>query len=178
MTEPDVWRVARNLHILSALSKRVLEDGLLPPGLTFAQVSILKWLDAATPRRAGEVARFISASAPAATQILARMKRKGYVRTTRNPKDRRAEDLALTARGRGLIRKYETAKRRRLAALLHAVPASRRKAMVGGLEAAVDLLLLDGPNVRDLCLHCGVYQAPECVMRRHGYRCPTESCPA
>lgn len=174
MPEADVWRVARNLHILSALTRRVLEEGLLPPGLTFLQVSILKWLDAAAPCHGRDVARFLSATAPAATRVLAGLKRKGLVRAVPNRKDRRAEDLKPTPGGRAVIRRYEAQKRRRLQVLLRTIPAPQRKTMLQGLESAVDLLLLDTPRVRDLCLHCGVYQSPTCVMLQHGYGCPTE----
>jgi DNA-binding MarR family transcriptional regulator len=176
MPELHSSRIARDLHMVAALTRRVLERGLEDPRepITFTQLAVLKWLDAATPRRAQGVARYLSASAPAATQILARLKQKGLVRTRPNKEDRRAGDLRLTARGHALVRKHDALKRERLERMLEALPMLRQIAIAEGLEGAIELLLKADPLVVDMCLHCGVHSSPHCVMRRHGMRCPTE----
>lgn len=176
MPDAQLQRMARDLHMLSALTQRVLEEEpLRTGGVTFPQLSILKWLDAATPRRAQGVAKFLGASAPAATQILARLRKKGLIRSRPNAADRRAGDLFLTPRARRIVREYEARKGRLLDSRLRPLPFARREEVVRGLETAIELLLSDPEAVSDLCLHCGVYDSPGCVLRRHGYRCPTEA---
>jgi len=175
--ETTATRVARDLHMVSALTRRVLEGEFADPAGTsasFTQLVILKWLDAATPRRAQDVARFLSASAPAATQILARLRKKGLVRSRPNRKDRRADDLFLTPKARALITEHDSRNAGRLETLLSSLPSGRRNALAEGLETAIELLLADHPSVADMCLQCGAHASPRCVMRQHGFSCPTE----
>lgn len=177
MSETSSTRVARDLHMLAALTKRVLEGDVSGPtgvSASFTQIVILKWLDAATPRRAQDVARFLSASAPAATQILARLRKKGLIRSKPSAADRRAEDLFLTPKARALVKRYEALKSKRLDRLLGDLPEAKLRLVTQGLEAAIEMLLADKPEVEDMCLHCGAYESPQCVMRQHGFKCPTE----
>jgi len=174
---PDPFRIARDLHMLSALTRRVLEEGIDCDGgeATFTQIVVLKWLDAATPRRSQHVARFLSASAPAASQFMTRLKRRGLVRSQPDPADQRAEHLLLTPRGRQLVRRHEARKSERLDRMLAGISAAERSRLAEGLEAAIDVLLRADPSTLDLCLHCGAHASPRCVLRQHGLRCPTES---
>lgn len=177
--EPHARRVARDLHMLSDLTRRVLEPDVhvhSGEGASFTQIVILKWLDSAGPRRAQDVARFLSSSAPAATQIIGRLRRKGLVKSRPNPTDGRAEDLFVTPKARSLVRRHETLKMKRLERLWGSLPETKRKLVAQGLEAAIELLLAEKPAGTDMCLHCGAYESPNCVMRQHGFTCPTESC--
>jgi DNA-binding MarR family transcriptional regulator len=179
--EPPARRLARDLHMLSDLTRRVLEPDVHDDrgqSASFTQVVILKWLDAADPRRAQDVAKFLSSSAPAATQLIARLKRKGLVKSRPNPTDGRAEDLFVTPKARTLVKRHETIKMRKLEKLYGALPETKRKLISQGLEAAIDLLLVEQPGAADMCLHCGAYDSPNCVMRSHGFTCPTETCPS
>jgi DNA-binding MarR family transcriptional regulator len=177
MPEPVTTRISRDLHILAALTRRILESGVPDAGregVSFTQVSILKWIESAGPRRAQDVARFLSASAPAATQIIARLRKGGLIRSRRSVKDGRAEDLFLTPRARAIIRRHDALMVRRLRKVSAGVPEARLRAMSMGLESAIGMLLADHEPVEDMCLHCGALESPGCVMREHGFRCPTE----
>lgn len=179
--EPQARRIARDLHMISDLTRRILEPEVHDEsgdGASFTQIVILKWLDAAGPRRAQDVAKYLSSSAPAATQLIGRLRRKGLVTSKPSTTDGRAEDLFVTAKARSLVRRHETLKMKRLERLWSALPETRRKLVAQGLEAAIDLLLANKPMGSDMCLHCGAYDSPNCVMRQHGFSCPTESCPA
>ena len=70
-------RVAHDLHALASLIRRVLEGEFTASSgeeASFTQISILRWLDSEeAPRRPQDVARFLAASTPAATQILGRL---------------------------------------------------------------------------------------------------------
>ena len=177
MPESNATRIARDLHMLSALTRRILERGVPGTGrneISFTQISILKWIDAAGPRRAQDVAKYLSASAPAATQILSRLRGKGLIRSRRCPEDGRAEDLFLTARARIRVRRHDLLLGRRLERLMARVPPLKLRGIAAGLEAAIGLLLEDPEPVEDMCLHCGALESPACVIRQNGYKCPTE----
>ena len=177
MQESNASRISRGLHMVSALTRRVLEAGLRGPGETkvsFTQVSILKWIGAAGPRRAQDVGKFLSASAPAATQILSRLRRKGLIRSRRSNQDGRAEDLFLTPRARNLVRRHDLVLTRLLEKRVARLPAGKARGIAAGLEAAIGMLLLDPGPVAGLCLHCGPLESPACVMRQQGQRCPAE----
>lgn len=178
MPRHDEVRLVRNLHVLSSLARTVLEDGFVEAvglhGVTFGQINILKLLDRSEPRRAKEIAQFIAASKPAATQLLQRMKRHGMIVMRRSAADARAEQIRLTARGRKILRTFERRYRQRLRRLLGDATPSEINRISEGLEAAASLLLRDGERVSEVCLRCGLYEAPACIMKRHGYRCPVE----
>lgn len=163
--------------MLAALTRRLLEGGVSAgrDEASFTQVAILKWLDSSEPRRAQDVARFLSASPPAATQILARLKRKGLLRSRPNREDRRSGDLLVTERGKALIRRHETLQAERFEQLLTGLPEAKTAAVIAGLEVAIQLLMRADPSLLDLCLHCSTLASPSCVMRRYGLHCPTEA---
>lgn len=175
MPRPEAIELARNLHILSALTERLLE-GEVEAGesrASYLHVSVLAWLDSGAPRRAGEVARFLSASAPAASQVLARLVRRGLLSIERSASDRRAAELSVTPRGRALVKRHQERKLRLLEDLFARRPGADLGAIRAGLEAAIELLLAAEPEQLALCLRCGLHSAPQCVMARHGHACPT-----
>ncbi|MBK9388000.1 MAG: MarR family transcriptional regulator [Planctomycetes bacterium] len=176
MSRPIALELARHLHMLSALTTHLLEaDAKVgDTSATFTQVQVLKWLAAAPPRRAIDVARFLSASAPAATQVLARLKAKGLLEAHPHPTDARSGELEVTALGRRLARAHDERKLRLLERVLADTSTENRRAIQAGLAAAVELLLQAETKQLDLCLHCGAHESPHCLMRRHGHRCPTE----
>lgn len=174
--EPLTRRIARDLHMLGALTRELLE-GDVSSGraqATFTQVVLLRWLDAGGPRRSKLIARFLGVSAPATSQIVTRLKRKGLVLGRPDPTDGRAELLGITPRGRAFVERHRQDVQGRMEALLVRVPAAQRRSLAEGLEAVIELLLSSGVRLEHLCLHCHALSAPGCLMRSHGRRCPTE----
>lgn len=168
-------RIARSLHMLGALTRELLE-GEIANGkdrATFTQVVLLRWLEAGGPRRTRQIAQFLGASAPAASQLLARLKAKGLVKAGADPHDGRAELLQVTPRGLAFVERHREAVGARMDALLAGVPAARRVRLAEDLEAAIELLLRSQADLDHLCLHCHALAAPGCLMQRHGRRCPT-----
>lgn len=176
MAKPDPTRILSRLHMVSALVRRVLEEG--PPDaseqLPYSTRILLRWLQSGGRRRPQDVARFLSVTPSAATQLVARLKRRGLVNARADPDDGRAELLALTARGAALVHAETELEARRLERLLALTPEPRRKVLAQGLDEAVELLLRADPAQLDLCLHCTALSAPQCELRSHGLPCPTE----
>lgn len=168
-------RIARDLHMLGALTREVLEGDVThgESKATFSQVVLLRWLEAGGPRRTREVARFLGATSAAASQLLSRLRAKGLIEGLPDPRDGRAELLRSTARGRAFVERHRGEVTQRMEALLGRVSQVDRLRLAEGLEAVLDLLLGSGIALEHLCLHCHALAAPGCLMVRHGRHCPT-----
>jgi DNA-binding MarR family transcriptional regulator len=179
MTKPDPIRILSRLHMVAALVRRILEEGSPGPGgaLPYSTRVLLRWLEMGGRRRPQDVARFLSVTPSAATQMVGRLKRRGLVRAQPDPEDGRAELLSLTAKGAALVRNETKLEASRMEGFLARVPEPRRRVLAQGLEEAIELLLSADPTQIDLCLHCTALSSPHCELRRHGLRCPTERPP-
>ncbi len=176
MTKPDPIRILSRLHMVAALVRRTLEEGSPGPGgpLPYSTRVLLRWLEMGGRRRPQDVARFLSVTPSAATQMVGRLKRRGLIRAQPDPEDGRAELLTLTARGATLVRSEMELEASRMERFLALTPEPRRRALAQGLEEAIELLLRADPTQIDLCLHCTALSAPHCELRHHGLRCPTD----
>jgi DNA-binding MarR family transcriptional regulator len=175
MADQDPRDIARDLHMLSALTQRVLEQGaeVGEAPVSFQQLTLLRWLGSG-PRRAQDVARFLSVTPSAATQLVARLEARGLVRRRPDPSDQRAEGLVASARAQELVRREAELETQRVARLLQALPAADRASLRRGLRAGIEMLLGADPAQVDLCLHCTALASPQCVLRARGRACPTE----
>lgn len=169
---PDVERFLRNTHILSRLVEQIFETGYLKKtsgdAVTFDQLNILKFLLRPQITLVKDVARFLNASCAAASKAVSRLERKELVRVEPYEKDRRAECIEVTPRGKGLVKKYETLKAARVKSLLKGVDAG---SISKAIEQAIGLIIKERGIANDPCLGCGAYYAKSCVVRAHGQRC-------
>jgi DNA-binding MarR family transcriptional regulator len=110
-----------------ALARR-FDDALRPIGLTNGQFSLLMSLNRPKPPGMAAVASLLAMDRTTLTAALKPLRRRGLVRITLDPADRRGRLLALTAKGRSL--------------LASAVPVWKNT------HAAVEALLRDGDRLR------------------------------
>lgn len=168
-------RFLRNSHIFARLVEQLLEKGYLQSAaggaVTFDQLNILKFLDRPGPSLGKDIARFLNASYAAASKAVSRLERKKLVVTETDARDRRAQIVSVTAKGRALIRAYERLKRRRLATLFH---NGEMESLTEDLERGIAILLRERGVVGNPCLGCGAYYANACVVREHGQTCRCE----
>lgn len=166
--EDPLVRLLRSCHLLSTLTREVLEKGYLRSagiaGVSFAQVNLLKFLDSPVPRSIGDVMRFSGASFPAASKMVARLKKKGLIRTGKNPADIRAQIVAITSSGRALIRRYEAEKFRRVRKLLRGLSAPDLVLLTHPLEELIGRLLSEKRLLSDVCMQCGAYYSDTCLV--------------
>jgi len=102
------------LHLWSAfqqaylLSFRHLEQIAGREGLSYSQAAALGVLSAAErPLPLSHVARYLTQEAQSTTELADRLERRGLVRRTRDPRDRRLVLLELTAEGRALYERIK-----------------------------------------------------------------------
>jgi DNA-binding MarR family transcriptional regulator len=110
-----------------ALARR-FDDALRPLGLTNGQFSLLMSLNRPEAPGMGPVASLLAMDRTTLTAALKPLQRRGLVKVTADPRDRRSRLMRLSAKGRGL--------------LVHAVPVWQRTHM----EA--EALLQDGDPER------------------------------
>lgn len=106
-----------------ALARR-FDDALRPIGLTHGQFSLLVALNRPKPPGMAPVAKLLAMDRTTLTAALKPLRRRGLVKITADPADRRGRLMTLTAKGRKT--------------LARAVPVWRRT------HAAVEALLHDG----------------------------------
>lgn len=111
-----------------ALARR-FDDALRPIGLTNGQFSLLVSLNRPNPPGMTSVARLLAMDRTTLTAALKPLRRRGLVRITPDPTDRRGRLMTLTAKGRK--------------SLARAVPIWRKT------HAAVEALLRDGGRLRN-----------------------------
>jgi DNA-binding MarR family transcriptional regulator len=93
------------LHIqraARALARR-FDDALRPYGLTNGQFSLLMSLNRPEPPSMGPVAALLAMDRTTLTAALIPLERRGLVRSSPDPKDRRSRILILTDQGRELL---------------------------------------------------------------------------
>ena len=111
-----------------ALARR-FDDALRPIGLTNGQFSLLLSLNRPNPPGMTSAAKLLAMDRTTLTAALKPLRRRGLVRITPDPVDRRGRLMTLTAKGRKL--------------LARAVPIWRKT------HAAVEALLCDGDRLRN-----------------------------
>jgi DNA-binding MarR family transcriptional regulator len=111
-----------------ALARR-FDDALRPIGLTNGQFSLLVSLNRPKPPGMTSVAKLLAMDRTTLTAALKPLQRRGLVRITPDPADRRGRLMTLTAKGRK--------------SLARAVPIWRKT------HAAVEALLRDGDRLRN-----------------------------
>jgi DNA-binding MarR family transcriptional regulator len=114
--------------------------------LTFQQYNVLRIILGEGPMAQAEIARRLLVTAPVVTRLASSLVEAGLVDRGRDPSDRRAVRLALTARGR----RQAAAMRRDLLdaarELLEPLPEERRAAVASALEELQ--VLLPGRDTR------------------------------
>jgi DNA-binding MarR family transcriptional regulator len=114
--------------------------------LTFQQYNVLRIILGDGPMSQAEIARRLLVTAPVVTRLASSLVEAGFVERGRDPSDRRAVRLALTARGR----RQAAAMRRDLLdaarELLEPLPEERRAAVASALEELQ--VLLPGRDTR------------------------------
>src|SRR5450631_702949 len=85
-----------------ALARR-FDDALRPLGLTNGQFSLMMSLNRPEPPGIGLVATLLAMDRTTLTAALKPLQRRGLVKTTADPTDRRGRLMKLTAKGRSLL---------------------------------------------------------------------------
>ncbi len=102
--------------------------------VTLTQYRSLVVLASRGPQSIAALAEAVAVTPPTASRLTERLVRKGLVRRTVDPHDRRAVRLQLSRSGRSLVDAVTERRREEIARLLDAVSADEQQAMVSALR--------------------------------------------
>jgi DNA-binding MarR family transcriptional regulator len=126
--ETDI--AAQTADLLARTNRRLrrqAEQRLGPLGVTPGQVRVLRALSRAEkPLRIGDLARRLDVVPRSATSVVDDLERLGHVRRERDPQDRRATLVVLTAGGTSVLDELRRRRRAGLAELLNRLPRPSR----------------------------------------------------
>jgi len=125
-----VLRASRALVAVAARSIAQVDDTV-----TLPQYRALVALAARGPQNMGALAEELGVHSSTATRMCDRLVSKGLVDREVSAVSRREVTVRLTARGRRLLHRVTTARRRAIGQIVAKVPADLREAMVDALQA-------------------------------------------
>jgi DNA-binding MarR family transcriptional regulator len=166
-------RLLRDSHIFASAIHEILDVKLLREvstcPLTPSQFQVLKLMSFNGHHQVGEVADFLGVSPPAATKNIDKLERLGLVTRTPSKGDRRATLLAVSRKGRRLVRKYEEHRAARLTPVVEGFKLAEIEQFTELLERFSVSLLAQEPSGDTFCLRCAGYIEADCpVGRVHG----------
>jgi len=132
----DLRRIVRELREASRSAERTL-------GVTAAQLFVLKMLAEAPTLSLSGLARRTSTHQSTVSVVVKRLVSARLVTRVTSATDARRVELAVTARGRALLKKAPLAAQERLIESIEQLPNTQRKALANGLRQVVTGMLLD-----------------------------------
>ena len=150
MAKSDDIRTAALLERLG----RLVQGEAHVAGLQPVQWEVLRYLERANrfSRTAAAVTSYLGLTKGTVSQTLMALEAKGLIRKQVNPKDRRSNRLALTAKAKRLLSEDPLGETQ---AALSKLPEKTRKALEGGLEALLtERLLAQGRQPFGQCSAC------------------------
>ncbi len=167
-TQQSLKDLLGDAHVLVAAISGVMENTLLnhlASGVTLAQLKILKLIDVTDAHHVSDIAAFLGVSNAAASKSVDRLVRQKYLCRAVAPSDRRSSEVTLAPAGRKLLRQYETAKDRKLAALFGDLDAREVRRTSEFLERLTKGIVNSSANPEEICLQCGIYLKKRCLVR-------------
>lgn len=125
-----VLRASRVLVSVAARSLSRVEGNV-----TIPQYRALVVLASRGPQSAGALADVLGVHSSTLTRLCDRLVAKGLITRDDEPGNRRRVTLALTARGRALVRSVTNRRRKEIASIVARVPRRQRAALVDALHA-------------------------------------------
>jgi DNA-binding MarR family transcriptional regulator len=150
--------------------ERVLTDRALEgapcEGLSMSQWQGLLFIQRHERCPIRQLAEGLGVSHPAAVKLVERLARKGLIERRESVTDRRVVELRLSHRGRDCVDYVRDQRSRGLERILTKLETEDAERLRRGLQAFVQAALGDEEAVGQVCLHCGVEHAGECLVSR------------
>lgn len=164
-----------SIRILASTIEEWMEEELkdiAKDRVTPAQLKVLKLVARTNARRIGDVADFLAVSNAAASKAVDRLVRRGLIRRTEAPSDRRAVELSLTPEGRTLLAQYEAATAQVLKTVFSDLPQEHLEGTARFLDELSTRIVREGKAREGICLRCGIHFRDRCLLRQYvGQNC-------
>jgi DNA-binding MarR family transcriptional regulator len=145
-------------------------------GLTFVQLNLLKLLLLPPPH--GEawsvksIAASLEVSLAAASKLVSRLERGGWVQVSPSEEDRRRLLVKVSRKGRNAKTRHEARELRSVESLRKQAGDASLRRWNQVLEEIVGLLVRESGPEAVPCLRCGTYTPEACVVETQGVLCP------
>jgi DNA-binding MarR family transcriptional regulator len=131
---PDTSRVLDLTDRFFRIAYSRVPTWWLAADITMTQFKVLLTIFIDGPQSCSSLASALDLSLPTMTGILSRLKRRGYLRRERDPKDGRRVISGLSRKGREMIERLWVSGREQLASILEGVPPQDLEALERALE--------------------------------------------
>lgn len=111
-----------------------------------------------------DIARGLTMTYSAASQLTERLVKRDLVSRTENPRDRRLSEIRLTDSGRELVESIRFQRITGLTRILQRMEPKDREAFIVYLERFIVSAVEDAHGALESCSHCGSDHLPECVI--------------
>ena len=167
-------------HVLGLLHE-ILQESItnrplrkVSDGMTPALAQGLQFLFQHGVCSVGDVGHGLTMTFSAASQLVDRLVRKGWVTRNDNERDRRQSEIRLTDEGRELVERIRYRRIADMSRILDRMDPDSRAALVGNLEKFITAAIEDAKSALDTCSHCGKDHLTDCVVNEV-YRAATGS---
>lgn len=130
--------------VMKEFTRRVIMD--FESRVTMSQVLILELLEKRQESKMKDIASFMGVSTAAATGIADRLVKCGYVVRVFDPDDRRIIRIRLTPKGHGLIKQFDSQRRRLVMRIFSRISEKDRQDYLRILGLIKDVLINSEPR--------------------------------
>ena len=167
-------------HVL-ALFNEILQESMthrllrkIGEGITPALAQGLQFLFQHGVCSVRDIGQGLTMTYSAASQLVDRLVRKGWVTRRDNEHDRRLSEIRLTEEGRELVEKIRYRRVADMSLILDKMDPDARAALVDSLKKFIAAAVDDAKSALDTCSHCGRDHLSDCVLNEI-YRAETGS---
>jgi DNA-binding MarR family transcriptional regulator len=166
----------RNLHILAAVVRRVLEqvpvESLPDSPITPEQLKLLRFVTLQRGAKVGEVATGLGITAASASLGLDRLQALGFIERKKRSQDRRSVQVFATRSGRALVARVRRIVDAKLSRSLDRISAKDMKLFTELAGEVIRALMQGEEYFGDVCMQCGVHRSASCVIHELFESCP------
>jgi DNA-binding MarR family transcriptional regulator len=166
----------RNLHILSAVVRRVLGEvpveSLPDSPITPEQLKLLRFVVLKNGAKVGEVASGLGITAASASLALDRLQALGFIERKKRSQDRRSVQVFATRSGRAVVARVRRIVDAKLARAMGRIGVEDSRRFAELAAKITRILMQDQEYFGDICMQCGVGGSPDCVIREIFDNCP------
>lgn len=147
-----------------SLSEQIVE-ALSSAQVTYAQFEALRYVQAHPYTSVGKLATGLRVSYPGATNVVARLARKGLLNKRGMRSDRRVVHLIATKAGQSLVDQVREERGKRITEIMSAMTDEERGHFLTALDSFITAAGRCGlADPQDLCLSCGPLGFSECSL--------------
>lgn len=144
--------------------------------LSASKVQILRLLGMRGSHTSTQIARFLSVSKPAVTQLIDSMVRRKLVMRRTAKFDRREVDLRLTERGKKVCQAVRNAQRNMLRSAARQIGGAGADQWIKVLEELTNALAMAGRAYERYCMQCEAFYDGTCAFEGGQAPCPFREC--